>query len=1063
MIAAALLSCALSASAAVPEAVPAPPVALTVAASASAPVTPDLLARWSIPVEKYMAMSPEKKAQLRDDLAAGEAIRLHRLDLIRLIRPQDWVSFVDAKGFLTPDGDRLVAAREAALKKSGLAVPVGVDIQRADGRPMTAEDFTRARAVLDGVFDGAAALGPGQAKAGSELVFDARVRNETVRSITVTNPKTGLSVEVGQLGVDGRTNLIAPSPYGNLTKSIESKPESWVDYRVKAQIGYVDLKARFFNDGPDPRIGRMTELAGALGAPQKDIDAIRQNLSYDDAYRAQGLVISSVLAQLGRAYHLGGPVDVGWSVTSLTKMMHLAPNQAFDESVGFRVRLPGDEIFVGVFAGAMQNISPIGNRAYQELMQTGTVKAGLNLETAPHWTTALWGRVPGMDDAAFSLSVGQRYNRDTTVTQGEAALMTSFRRVPVAVRAQISRERGDAIEYDREKARLQVDAQLSDRTLAYLAYERDRIQYGNAELNSNAVIAGVTINLDGKRGDSRLTVDHLFGGEYETKGQPLRPFLPEATKVVTSAISDGLQAAERATDLARLVDAGATAAQLDAGLNSLSLALSRLSPEAAGALVDRLGALPLSDAQKRLLSDALLRVVPAGSAADQRLRQALADAMGPGVNAALARLRDGASRQQLLDSLRTDAGNALRLLNLIADRETWNAVAVSAGRRALLQALSKDQKIDIPVLDKSITIQTNAPVIIAAMGALNSRLSPMAPVKREDAEPFLLRLAGNELGLPAGPVTSEMVAARLVQMGQDRLVGELDKRLAPAIDRLVASGSYDRGQITTSIFSSLPPTAADALRARYGANLEGLLPPAGATAEQMRDFLKNRLGAELSSALGAEFKGAAARAVAEMTSWAADLLRRELNLATIQMMLAAEELDRLTVDHGKKAGDFGVEMIARSFNQLDARKRDKMSEGVREVKRVAFENFAEGERVLAARLTTMGRERLSEMTLDPSWPQGFEITIAEGDWAPLLSAYGDGAFFDLVKRFADKRRATGKTAPFTLRIEMGDERSALGGTSIWNEKDGNMKIVLSPPKDQREADFRLRYLESYIK
>ncbi len=1010
-----------------------------------------------------MALPPDKKAQLREDLDAGERIRLHRLDLIRLIRPKDWASFVDAKGFLTPDGDRLVAAREAALKSRGLAVPVGVDIQRADGKPMTAEDFTRARAVLDGVFDGTAALDPSQAKAGSELVFDARVRNETVRSVTVTNPKTGLSVEVGQLGVDGRTNLLAPSPYGNLTKSWESKPESWVDYRVKAQVAYVDMKARFFSDGPDPRIGRMVDLAGALGAPQKELDTIRQSLTYDDAYRAQGLVISSLLAQMGRAYHLGGPVDIAWSATSLTKMMHLAPNQAFDETVGFRVRLPGEELFVGIFGGVMQNISPIGNHAYQELMQTGTVKAGLNLETAPHWTTALWGRVPGMDDATFSVSAGQRYNHDTTVTQADAALMTSFRRVPVAVRASVSREKGDAIEFERQKARLQVDAQLSERTLAYLAYERDRIQYGNAEINSNAVIAGVTINLDGKRGDARLTVDHLFGGEYETKGQPLHPFLPQATKVVTTAISDGLQAAERASDLASLVAAGAAPAQIDAGLNSLSLALSRLGPEAAGALIDRLGTLPLNDQQRRLLSDALLRVVPVGTAVDQRLQQAITDAMGPGMAAVLARVRDGASRQQLLDALRTDAGNAIRLLNLISDQETWNAVAVSAGRRALLQALSKSQKIDIPVLDKTITFQTNAPVIIAAMGALNSRLSPMAPVKREDAEPWLLRLAGDQLGLPAGAVTSDMVAARLIQMGQDRLIGELDRRLAPAIDRLVASGVYDRGQITSSIFASLPPTAADALRARFGPNLEGLLPPAGATADQMRDFLKNRLATELSGALGAEFKGAAAKAVAEMTSWAADLLRRELNLATIQMMLAAEELDRLTVDHGKKAGDLGVEMIARSFEQLDARKRGKMSDGVREAKRVAFANFADGERALAARLTTLGRERLSEMTLDPSWPQGFEIRIAEGDWAPLLSAYGDGAFFDLLKRCAEKRRASGKTAPFTLRFELGDERSALGGTSIWNEKDGNMKIVLSAPKDQRDADFRLRNLEGYIK
>jgi hypothetical protein len=230
----------------------------------------------------------------------------------------------------------------------------------------------------------------------------------------------------------------------------------------------------------------------------------------------------------------------------------------------------------------------------------------------------------------------------------------------------------------------------------------------------------------------------------------------------------------------------------------------------------------------------------------------------------------------------------------------------------------------------------------------------------------------------------------------------------------------------------------------------------------MRAFLTSRLGAEISRALEGEFAGAAARAVAEMTSWAADLLRRELNLAMIQLMLAAEELDRLTVDRGRKAGDLGVEMIARSFNQLDARKRDKLSRGVVSAKREAMADFAAGERALAARLTSMGRARLSEMTLDPSWPAGLRIAVADEHWAPLLSAYGDGAFFDLVARCAAKRRALGRTEAFTLTFEF-DEHNALGGTAIRREKNGDMKISLSAPKAQRDADFRLRALEDYLK
>ncbi len=1058
-----LILAALSATASVPVPVTVQPeTPAAVSAAGAPPLTPELLERWGIPVDKYREMPADKKAQVRDDIAAGEKTRARRVTLIRLLRPQNWETYVDPKGFLTPDGSRIVAEYEAKLRTHGLAVPVGAVLERADGKPMTQEDFTRARMVLDRIFDGVSTLDPDKAKPGSELVFDARVRNETIRSITVTDAKKNLSIEVGQLGIDGRSPLLAPSPYINLNKAWNSDPDSWVDYRVRAQIAYVDLKARFFADGPDPRVNRMVDLAGQLGAPQRDLDAIRQSLTYDDPYRAQGLVISSLLAQMGRAYHLGGPVDVAWSVTSLTKMMHLAPNQQVDESIGFRIRLPGDELFLGIFGGAVQNISPITNRVYQELMSGGRVEAGLNIENAPHWTVGLWGRVPGMEDAQFSLTGGQRYNRDTTVSQGEASLMTTLRRVPVAVRASVSHEKGDGIEFERKKARLQVDAELNDRTQAYLAYERDRINYGNAEVDSNAVIAGISISLDGKRGDARLTVDHLFGGEYDAKAPPLRKFLPDATRVVTSAIADGLEAAERAAALADRLESGASAAAVDAAINELSLALNRLGPDASAALIERMSRLPLTDEQRRLFADALTRVLPPGSEIDAARREALRAALGPAVDGILARLPDGAERARLLADIREKAGQALELLHLISDEDSWRAVAVAAGRRALLQSLAKEQKLTIPVLDETITFHTHAPVVLAAMGAINSRLSPLAPVRQGEAEPWVLRMAGDELGLPAGPVTSEQVAARLIQMGQDRLMQELDRRLDPVIDRLAQSGVYDRGQIVSSVFGALPPAAAEALRQRYGANLEGLLPAAGATPEEMRRFITERLGAELNRALQGEFSQAAARAVAEMTSWAADLLRREINLATIHMMLAAEELDKLTVDRGRKASDFGVEMMARSFRMLDERKRGKVSRAVHLAKRQAIEDFSEGERALAARMTSMGRERLERMTLDPSWPQGLTIEVADETWAPLIGAYGDGAFFDLVARAAEKRRATGKTAPFKLTFEYGTQRS-LGGTTIWNEKNGDMKIVLSPPKDQRDADFRLRNLEDYVK
>lgn len=1050
-----------------PVETPLPPAAVAAAASApvhdAPPITAELLDRWEIPVERYLALDAAAKIQLRGDLAIGERARVRRLELLQSLRPQQWRGLVTTKGFLTTEGLAVIAEHEAALRARGLRVPAGIVVERKDGKPLGAEDLVAVRQVLDRTFDGVSSLDPKAASAGTELVIDARVRNETVHSMTITDPNKGLVLEVGQLGIDGRTPILAPSPYVNLTKSWNSKAESWVDYRVKAQIGYVDMKARFFSTGPDPRVQRMLDLANSMGAGGTELDKIRGHLTYDDAYRAQGLVIASLLAQVGRAYKIAGPVDIAWSVTSLTKIFHLAPNQAFDESLGLRIKLPGQDLVMAVMGGVTQNISPVGNHLYQELMAANTVKPGFNIENAPHWTVALWGRVPGLDNARFSISGGQRYNKDTTVTQGEAALLTSFRRVPIAVRAQISRERGDEIGFDREKARLQVEAQIANGVTGYIGAERDRFQFGNAEVKSNSIVAGVVIDLDRNRNGSRITVDHVFGPEYKDGSSPLRPYLPDATRAMTRTLADGLDAASAAADVARMIDSGAAQAQIDSGLNALSLALVRLAPEARSALLDRLAALDLSEDQRRILTDAFTRVAPSGNPNYADIRGALAQALGPSVDQWLARLRDEAgARAELLDLIRAKARDAAELMRLLADDESWRAVAVSAGRAALLQGLVKDQVIDIPVLDKQITLKTNAPVILAAVGAINSRLSPLAPVKIEQAEPWLLRMAGDQLGLPAGPVTSEMIASQLITMGQARIQQEIDGRLTPAVNQLIASGVYDRTQIANQVFGALPSAAADALRARYGASLEGLLPPEGATADQIRQFVSQRLGAEIGAYLRAELQDQAAAAMAQMISWAAELLTREINLATIHWILAAEELDRLTVDRGRKAGDLGVEMIMRSFEKLDERKRDRAARSLHRAKAEAIDDFVADEKLLAGRLTELGKKTLEAKILDPNWPQGFAVVVPEEAWAPLISNYGDSAFFDFVDKLAERRRATGKTGPLVVTIEYDPHPHSLG-TVITNKKDGNRGFKLGRAKDRREAEFRLQNLDSYLK
>src|SRR3569832_2258426 len=165
-----------------------------------------------------------------------------------------------------------------------MLVPARIDgFERADGKPLTAEDMVRARRILDRMFEGVSEKGGKDL--GGDVVVDAHVRNETVYDMTITSPKTGIALQVGQLYVDDQHPLAATSPYANLTWGKDSKPDSWVDYRIKASLGYVDLRSRYFsNENPGAGMASAVNLASQLGVPQSALDQISKYTTYDDPY-----------------------------------------------------------------------------------------------------------------------------------------------------------------------------------------------------------------------------------------------------------------------------------------------------------------------------------------------------------------------------------------------------------------------------------------------------------------------------------------------------------------------------------------------------------------------------------------------------------------------------------------------------------------------------------------------------------------------------------------------------------------------------------------------------------
>ncbi len=697
-----------------PIAVPLP--VSDVAAPPALALTPELLARWGFDVEKTMALAPDKRAELQKQLTLLEIGRVRRLELLRRIKPDDWRSYVDDRELLTPDGIKLVDDYLARMGDKPMLVPASTkDFERSDGKPLTAEDMANARKILDRMFEGVSDKG-GKNMSG-DWVVDAHVRNETVYDMTVSSPKTGLSLQMGQLYVDDQHPLAESSPYANLTWGKDSKPDSWVDYRFKASLGYVDLRSRYFSNDSNSGVNSALALGQQLGVPQSSLNTISKYATYDDPYQSHGIIVTSLLSELGRAYHLAGPVDLSWTVGGLIKTMWVAPNAAFDETLGLRVKMKNG-MSLGFFGGVAQNVSPVGNDLLQEAMNTGTIKPGLYLENDPHVSAALWGKVPGASDLSFSVTATQRWTAETQVREGEASLMTTFMRHPLTVKAGYSRETGDGIGFDREKGRAEIDYGFADNAQAFIAYQRDHVRYGNAQVDSDSVLAGFKIEFGSH---ATLTVDQLMGGQYKDDS-PLKLHFQEQLSQIQRDLTAGVDAVDSINQVYQTQRPDLSPAALEGALNQLSLALSRLNVNQAEALIGQLG---LTPAQQAALGNLWLKTVSPSSPYYQQISAFLA----PGGQFAQATGQPLGKVDNWSNYFSQHEGQIRQLIGLLTDEKFWDGAVIAAAREQMLLAMKQFGKVNVPILGENFTLKIDAPALLAAANILQSRLSPVAPAQ----------------------------------------------------------------------------------------------------------------------------------------------------------------------------------------------------------------------------------------------------------------------------------------------------------------------------------------------
>lgn len=176
-------------------------------------------------------------------------------------------------------------------------------------------------------------------------------------------------------------------------------------------------------------------------------------------------------------------------------------------------------------------------------------------------------------------------------------------------------------------------------------------------------------------------------------------------------------------------------------------------------------------------------------------------------------------------------------------------------------------------------------------------------------------------------------------------------------------------------------------------------------------------------------------------SWPAGVLRREVDRMALQVILAAETLDELSVDHGERIADLNVRGLMRSFDRLDERSQAVDRRALGSAERDLGAELQAQDRALRAQLTDYGAARLAWLQSQPAWPSNVGIAVRPEDWAPLLAAYGDAKLFDFVLKCKAELAASRGSAPARVLLEL--DRTPLQSVMVSR---GAVTVISLPAK-----------------
>lgn len=983
-----------------------------------------------------LAISPARATEDGVSLSTPTAQIQADLQLLQRIAGPDWPRYATPEGWLTPKGRDLVDKYRAQQTAWGRLPAVSkLDLPR--------KNLEQAHSSLADFFDG-------------DWQSRAVVRNGQVYSVQGT--RGNVTVEAGQFGIGSQSVLLdTPSPYFSVTSDSHSDPHSrHLDTRVASQLGWIELNSRLFADrGPAiPNSPAILETLQRLGLSSDQVTQFADNnLSYSNAPQTASMLFGSAVVQAGRAYALAGPFDAAWAVGDVTRIVHIALNTAGDATGSLRWRGPGTS--VELHGGLAANVSAVDSHVIAEAA-AGKPKLGFILQPAPHATVALRGQIPG-SETSYSISQSARFNPDTTVKETHGSLWTTVGQRVLSFSGLYSIEQGESIGFRRKKIRAQVTADLdkSDeyhqggQYQAYVSAGSDQIEYGTAQVDSKSVIAGLEIQLGA---DSRVAVEQFFNHRRMSLTE-IPPDLQEAVKQFGFALGQGVMAQNSAGVVQAMLNAGSPPPAAPPSAAPLAAAPSAAAPSPAA---PSFSAPPTLIGQVTMLASTLAQLDP--QTVDSMFKQLNAQNLNPTQKAAvatfaqlaLATLPQGSPQQQALgDVVAQNVGTTTlsptmstygqqhspdlaALATLLSDADLWKSVLIRYGRTAAIKVLAKKGSIGIPVMGTKIKIQLNAAEFVGMIVAVNSWLDPLAPAKASDVHGMALRLAAKQLGLAPSQANPEAIAQKV-----SALTGQQTMRI---IAQQNYNGPYNPQKTADQIFTTLTPSQ----QASMGPNaskLLALLPPANSTPAEVNSFMHSQMSEVVGQYLQAQNPGLAQQ-VSQALALAESIAVQETNMLLLQLMLAAEEFDRVTVDHGVKIPDLNVQFAQHSLDTLIEREHGPAEDMQKMCTRAAALAVEDGQKRLREQFKEYGRSRLAALQAGPAWPRGLRLAVDEDAWPGMLAAYDADPIFSLIDCIA-RRFPAGQV---TLKYD-----PAAPAASVWKDPTG-VWITLPRPNPKMSGD-----------